>query len=414
MHFSERIMSARGPFLIGKVFGFDVRLHPSLVIVFALVVIGLGAGAFPAWHPNWSASLIWLTALGAAVLFFMSVLAHELSHALVARGFGLRVHSITLFLFGGIANIEDDCDTPTHEAVMAGVGPLVSIALGVAFTALASVLTAASVGSMSDPELAFRHAGPLATLAGWLGPVNIVIGLFNLLPGYPLDGGRILRATAWAVTGDLVAATRLASRAGQALGTLFVLAGFAMALGLRLPLLGTGFSAGLWLALIGWFLNSAARSSYERVRLRGVLEHVSVQQLMRRLPPAINADADVSTLVRDFILPSAEDVVPVVSSGRIVGLVRVEDVGALDRNEWPERRVAQVCRSFDTLPVLAPSQTAYDAIRLLSGSSEKDLGVVPVVRDGTIVGLVGRHELERWLQLDSHGRPRNVGVPMPG
>src|SRR5687767_9598581 len=234
---------------LGTVSGIAVRVDASVALVFALIVAHLGAGFLPGQHPEWTLALTWCVALAAAVLFFASVLAHELAHAFVGRAQGIPVRGVTLFVFGGVAHLEEEPRDATGELLMAAVGPLTSLAIGVAATAAGIAWGGARGALGSDGMLA--QLGPGGTLLLWLGPVNVALALFNMLPGFPLDGGRVLRAIVWGATKDFVKATRWASWAGQ---------GFAMLLiGLGIANLITGAPGqGLWLILIGWFLNSAA------------------------------------------------------------------------------------------------------------------------------------------------------------
>ena len=223
---------------IGRLFGIRVELDASVILIFLLLLFNLGAGVFPFWHPDWSAAVRWSTAAVAAVLFLGSILVHELSHALVARAYQIPVRSIRLFLFGGVADIEHEPTSPKAEALMAGIGPAVSIGLGVLFGLLAGLSTPFRIEG--DPMLAIERMGPFTTLLMWLAPVNILVGVFNLLPAFPLDGGRVFRAALWATTNNLHTATRWAARVGQGFGWMLILLGVAMAFGAYVPFLGGG------------------------------------------------------------------------------------------------------------------------------------------------------------------------------
>jgi Zn-dependent protease len=248
-------------FRFGRIAGIEIRLDASVLVIALLVAFNLATGLLPAWHPGWSAPLIWVVALCAALLFFASILAHELSHAFVGRHYGIPVRRITLFIFGGMAELEREPDRPKVELLTALAGPALSIALGVVATLAGAWLGSAELGRTPDTDDLHR-LGPIATLLLWLGPVNVMLGLFNLVPGFPLDGGRVLRAVLWWKMKRLDKATRWAARGGQAVAALLVICGIVMMFGYRVPLLGRGFGQGLWLVLIGWFLNSAAVRSY--------------------------------------------------------------------------------------------------------------------------------------------------------
>jgi len=258
---------SNGGFTIGRVAGIEVHLHPSLLIVLALVSFSLATGVLPAWHPDWSAAMRWSFALVASLLLIVSVAVHELSHAWVGRAGGVPVWRVTLFVFGAMAHLEAEPRSWRVELWTALAGPAASLVLGGAFLAAGAALVASETLA-APPGHLLAALGPTATLLLWLGQINLVLAAFNMLPGFPLDGGRVLRALIWRSTGDMFAATRFSARAGQALSLLLIGTGFAMVFGLRLPLLGGGPAGGTWLALMGWFLNAAALAGYRDVSLR--------------------------------------------------------------------------------------------------------------------------------------------------
>lgn len=253
-------------FHLGKWFGIDIEVDWSWVFIFLLMTWNL-TSAFTAWHPDWPPAEALAVAGTASVLFFLCIVLHELAHSLVARRFGLRVRSITLFLFGGVSNIEREPSSARAEFFTAIVGPLTSLALGAVFLVLAGALASASMQGVDDVTRAIAHLGPAATLLAWLGPVNVGIGIFNLLPAFPLDGGRVFRSAIWAASGDVRFSTRAASAVGQAIAWLLIVSGIAMAFGARVPLLGSGVTNGLWLAFVGWFLHNGAAQAYRRLAI---------------------------------------------------------------------------------------------------------------------------------------------------
>jgi Zn-dependent protease len=204
-------------FPLGRPFGIAVTADASLLLIFGLLVINLGAFALPSWHPNWSPLLVWVLAAIAALSFLASVLLHELSHALVGRAFNIEIRGITLFMFGGVAHLEDEPKSPRAEFLMAAAGPLMSLLIGSASTLLGLWIGRDAFARFPDPKAAQNLLGPLPTLLLWLGPFNVFLAIFNLVPGFPLDGGRVLRAVLWWVTGDLRGATRWATMLGQGL-----------------------------------------------------------------------------------------------------------------------------------------------------------------------------------------------------
>lgn len=381
---------------LGRLFGIEIAVDWSLLIIFLLVSFSLSAGAFPAWHPGWSPLLCWATGLSAAVLFFVSVLLHELSHALVGRARGVGFSRITLFVFGGVAHMEGEPPNWRAEFQMAIVGPVTSLVLGVIFTSLAALFVDLSSLNPSNPAAAMASAGPLPTLLLWLGPINIMLGLFNLVPGFPLDGGRVLRAVAWGITGELRKATRWASNAGQAFAWILMACGLAMMLGLRVPVLGTGLVGGLWLAFIGWFLNNAAVASYRELALREALSRIPVRKLMQTRLTSVPPGMTLSELVDGHMMASGQRSFPVTSEGRLLGLVCLSDLGKRERGKWHEATVADVMTAGERLETANPDEDASTALGKLA---RREFDQLPVVEDGRLVGLLRRQDLLKWLSL---------------
>jgi Zn-dependent protease/CBS domain-containing protein len=367
------------------------------------VTWNLAAGVFPALHPEWSLGLNWLMGLLASALFFASVLAHELAHSLMALARGLPVRRITLFIFGGVSNIEREPPSPATEFLVAVVGPVTSILLGVGFSVLGASLANGAALTPGTIENVLAQLSPLATLLLWLGPINIVLGLFNLIPGFPLDGGRILRSALWAATDDLRQATRWASWVGQAIAWLFIVGGIAMIFGVRLPFFGTGLLGGLWLAFIGWFLNNAAVQSYQQVVVQDILEGVPVSRLMRADAPVVSPSLPLSALVDDFIMKTDERGFAVVEDGRMAGMVCLEDVRRVPRDQWDVTPISQVMTPASELDTVGPREDASQALDKLA---RRDVRQVPVLEGGRLVGMLRRRDILRWLQLQSQPAPR--------
>ena len=397
--------SATRGFRIGRIAGVEVRLDWSLLIVFWLIVMSLGGGMFPARHPDWSPLLIWGMAGFAAVLFLASILAHELSHALVGRANGVEVIGITLFIFGGMAHMRGEPRSPRAELLMAGVGPLTSLLIGVVATVWGSYLVAPGALDAAEPLRAFQGVSPFATVLLWLGPINIMLGLFNLIPGFPLDGGRVLRAGLWAATRDYAQATRWAAGVGQAVGMSFIAAGVAMMLGAHIPFLGRGLVPGLWIAFIGWFLQSAAAQSSSQVMISELLEGVPVSRLMKQQPVAVAPELSVAQLVDGYLMATAERAFPVVDGDRLVGIVTMEDVRKLARDAWPAKPVSDIMTATRDVAVVSPSEAASAALHKLA---QRDVQQLPVVDGDRLVGLLRRSDMLRWLELQPRGRGARV------
>jgi Zn-dependent protease len=385
---------------LGRLAGIDIHADPSLLVILFLITLGLAAGLFPAWHPEWSLALRWLAAFAGALLFFGSILAHELAHAVVARRKGIGVSRITLFLFGGLAHMEHEPPSWRSELLMALAGPVASFALGGAFIGLGALMVPEVDLGVRGPLVALRGAGVLATILLWLGPVNLMLGLFNMVPGFPLDGGRVLRAIVWGVTGNLREATRWASLGGRAFAWLLMGSGIAMGLGLRVPFFGTGFLNGLWLILIGWFLNNAALMGYRQVVLREALESVPVSRLMRTRLVGASPHMLVSTLVDQHLMSSGQRSFPVEEDGRFVGLVCLKDLYRLPRQAWDRVTVGEVMVGLDRLAMVAPEDAATEALAVLD---KREVNQLPVVDQGRFAGLVRREDVLRWLMMQSRG-----------
>lgn len=244
-------------FRFARIAGIEVVVDGSVLAVSLLLLLNVGVIFLPAWHPDWSYALDAVTALGVAILFFVSVLAHEMAHAVAARLQGTQVDSIALYAFGGIAHLEHEPRGWRREVATALVGPATSFLIAGLAVFVVTFSTRGLPFDPAFPESILGELGPEATLFLWLGQINLALAMFNLIPGFPLDGGRVLRAVLWAAGGDLRRATLHAIVAGQAFSWLLIFAGLAMAVGLRVPLLGSGLIGGLWVIMAGWFLNSA-------------------------------------------------------------------------------------------------------------------------------------------------------------
>jgi Zn-dependent protease/predicted transcriptional regulator len=399
------LMGTVGGLRLGRIAGIEVVMDWSLLIIFVLILVSLAGGVFPSWHPNWNPGLTWLTALGAAILFFISVLLHELSHALVGRRFGVSIRRITLFMFGGMAHMENEPPSWRAELMMALAGPLMSFALGILFGSLASLIAGPIELDPEDPGRALSALGPVATLLAWLAPINIILGAFNLVPGFPLDGGRVLRAIMWGVTGDFLLATRRASRAGQVIAWLLMAIGFLMIIGLRVPFFGTGLVSGLWLIFIGWFLNNAALLSYRQLIVRESLEGVPVSCLMQTRFTRVDPDMRISTLLDEHVMASGQRAFPVEQAGKLVGMVCVRDLHKRSRDAWDATTVREIMTPAEQLAIVSPQDDAFDVLALLG---QRDLNQLPVVEDGRLLGLIRREDILKWLSL--HTGP---GQPTP-
>jgi Zn-dependent protease/CBS domain-containing protein len=382
---------------IAKLFGIKIRIDWSWLLILLLVVWNLSA-AFSQMHPDWGLPLTISIAVSAALLFFLSVLLHELAHSLVAKAQGIPVDSITLFLFGGVANIREEPKSPGNEFVMAILGPVTSLVIGFILLLIASIGLPRQQILQAQPMETLQQFTPLRTIAFWLGSINVVLGLFNLIPGFPLDGGRVLRSILWALTQNLRKATRWAAYVGQVIAWGLIISGIAMIFGMRLPFFGEGLVNGVWLIFIGWFLNNAASSSYQQLMVRNFLVDVPVKRMTKRNPPTVPGDITVDVLIDDYIMQTDDHAFPVMDGDRLVGIVSLEDIRRLPGELRSQRLVSEIMTPRSEIKTIPPDGDAFDALMTISRNSVRQL----VVMDGDeMFGLVRRTDIIRFLQIQS-------------
>lgn len=388
-------------FRIGRFAGIQISADWSWLFIAVLLTWNLTA-VFAAWHPDWGAGVRVAVAVCASALFFASVLAHELAHSLVARAQGIPVRSITLWLFGGVSNLEREPTSPRAEFLTAIVGPLTSLGLGVLFVSLGA-LGVAQVGHLFDtPKEIFGALGPVSTLLVWLGPINVALGLFNLVPAFPLDGGRVLRSGLWAAMGDLRRATRWTSALSQTIAWMFILTGIAMAFGARVPWFGTGIANGLWLSFIGWFLNSAAVRTWQQTVVEDLLGDLTVGRLMRRTGPVVAPELTVDRFVNEWILGSDDRAYPVMVGTELRGMMCLSDVRKVPRDGWSVTAVERLMTPAEELVVTTPDEGVSEALNKLA---RKDVAQLPVMHGGRLVGMLLLRDITRWIELQSGGGP---------
>ncbi|MCK4547109.1 MAG: site-2 protease family protein [Candidatus Eisenbacteria sp.] len=359
---------------IGRVFGIKIRIDTSWLIIFALVLVTLSGQYFPHVRPARSVPLHWFLGIITTILFFSSVLAHELAHSLVAIRQGESVRSITLFLFGGVAEITKEPDEPAKEFVMAIAGPVTSVALGGVFLLIWWLTRGVWLSA--------------AAVSGWLMQMNFVLAVFNLVPGYPLDGGRILRSIIWKLTGDIGKATRAASRVGQVFAILL------MGLGVYILVdsfrQGEGSLGGIWLVMIGWFLHSAAVRGYEQVRMREILSRTRVEQVMSRNLPWVPLALTLQSLIHDYVLAGLGRAFLVGDGAVLEGIVCLSDVKKVETRRWSRTPVGEVMMPSEKLLLANPRDSLE---QVLGRMAARGCAQVPVVEGNRVIGLISRQEI---------------------
>jgi Zn-dependent protease/predicted transcriptional regulator len=370
---------------VGRIAGVEVRVDSSWVVVALLVTYSMYLRVLYLYGSVSTVGAVGLAVLS-AVLLFGSVLVHELAHAVVSQARGIRVLDITLFLFGGATRARVESRGPGDEFLIAVVGPLTSGILAGLFGIVAGL----GGGVLS---------GPLAGTLGYLGWVNLLLAAFNLVPGFPLDGGRLLRSAIWKATGSLGRATQIASGAGQAVGWLLVAGGVAW-------LLAGNLAGGIWFAFIGWFLVQAARASYQELQLRHLLGGVEAEDVMAgnllRIPP----DLSLQDAVDDYFMRYDHGAFPVDQQGRTIGLLTLRGVRRVPREQWSARRVRDHMVPLGDQVVVAP-EARMDGV--LGKLEDSQAGRVLVAQDGEVVGIITPTDLTRWLRRSRSSEPAILG-----
>ena len=364
----------RSQIKLGRVFGIEIGLHYSWFLIALLIVFSLSS-EFHANNPEWGDSVILTMAISTAILFFISLLLHELAHSLVATSNGLPVKEITLFALGGVSQIEKNPTSAKIEFWMAFVGPLTSAVLG--------LICLEGAGLLGKPS-----SHPWIAMLYWLGYINLTLAAFNLIPGYPLDGGRVLRAIIWWKTGDADFSTRAASKVGQVVAFGFI------ALGIFRYFGGAGIG-GLWTAFIGWFLLQAARESYGQVGLASALRRVRVADVMTRDCPTVDGSLKVQDFADHYLLRTGQRCFIVVENGEISGLVTPHEIKQVDRAKWPFTTLHEIMRPLADVRSVTPDAPLITA---LESMSRYDLNQLPVISNSHLVGVLSRGQIVNYLQ----------------
>ena len=367
-----------GSFSLGKIFGIEVRLHYSWFIIFILITWGLAASYFPATYPTWSLTTKIAAGIITSLLFFASVLAHELAHSLVGRANGVPVKSITLLIFGGVAQMTKEVTKANAELKMAAAGPACSLIIGGLFYLLA-LLTQNTIG-------------PVAAMSFYLALANGLLAAFNLIPGFPLDGGRVFRSLVWRFTGNYKRSSQIATWLGRGVAYAFILGGILI---IFLHLFGLSWFDGIWIAFIGWFLDNAASASYHQVQWREALRGLAVSQMMTSDYSVVPPNITVSQLVQEYVLAKGYHLFMVSDEGRFKGILTLQSIKSIPQSSWNTTQVEKIMVPVDKLKVASPEQEALSAMEQME---ENDIHQMAVVSENRVIGLITRESLLRFLR----------------
>jgi Zn-dependent protease len=369
-----------GSLKIGRIAGIDILIHWSWFAIFALLIWSLATGFFEeVGGDDWSSAERWAAAVVTTALFFLSVLLHELSHSLMAKRLGLNVTSITLFLFGGVSSLTQEPESARDEFRVAIVGPGTSFVIA----ALCGVIFL--VFWLIDEEASVPGA-----ISGYLAFINLAVGIFNMLPGYPLDGGRVLRSVLWARNRNVLKATRAAATAGTYVSfALFALGGLSILFG--------GFVQGVWFIIIGWFLRNASEQAYEQVLLKNTLEGSRVGDIISHAYTPAPPDLSVQQLVDDYILGQGQRSVPIVVAGDLLGLVTMSDIRAIPVDQWPQTSVFRAMTPRERLLTVAPEDEITTALQMMASHNVHQLPVIDRAR--TFIGFITRADVLQLINV---------------
>jgi Zn-dependent protease/predicted transcriptional regulator len=370
----------RAQIKLGRIAGISIGLHYSWFIIAVLIALSL-ADHFHVTNPHWSDVMVWSAAIITGVMFFVALLLHELAHSLLAKARGLRVREITLFALGGVSQIESDPPDAKGEFWIAIAGPITSVVIGIVLIGIAW---------LSGWRPGSEPITPVLAVLLWLGYINVALAVFNMIPGYPLDGGRVLRAVIWWITRNADRSTRLASQIGEAVAVVIIL------LGVFQFFAQHGNFAGLWLAFIGWFLLDAARTTYAQAGLITALRGRRVAEIMDRNCPTVESYLNLQDFVDAYLLHSGLRGYVVVQNQQIVGLITPHEVKQVPRELWPQTSVQAAMRPLSKLRTVSPETPALEALQMMG---REDVNQLPVVSDGHLEGILSRTHVVRFLHL---------------
>lgn len=362
-----------------KVFGIQISLDYTWFIVFVLFAWSLSYGYFPFQHPGLPTSTYLTMGILSATLLFACVLIHEISHSVTANKLGMDIHEITLFIFGGVAQLTKEPEDAATELKIAIAGPAASLALGLFFYG-----SAAAVSPASYPLL--------NSVLGYLALINFILLAFNMIPGFPLDGGRVFRALWWMKTGDINKATRVASNIGKGFALFLIVMGF-------FQIFMGNFVGGLWFVFIGVFVQQAAESGYQQVVIKKALSGLKVKDLMSKPVITVDETSSVTDAVENYFFKFHHASFPVRSNGHVSGLLTLNNVRAIEKEKWNETRVSDVMNRLGPNDTMSPDDSAIDALAKMVSNHNGNLGRFPVVQDGQLVGIISRQDIMKMLEF---------------
>ena len=384
----------KGSWRIGRIAGIEIGIHYTWLLALVIFTWLLGQSYFPGTYPGWQTYSYWVAGFLATFILFISVLIHELAHSIVARSRGLPVSSITLFILGGVSNLTEEPEKPGLEFVMAIAGPASSLVLAGIFWVIWYLL-----GS----QVIFLKA-----IFGYMALANALLAGINLLPGFPLDGGRVFRSILWKTTGNLLKATNIATIVGRLFAWVFMGVGLLLAFGVSI--LGiSGFLNGLWFVFIGWFLNSAADSSRQEATLREHLTGVLVGQVMEKDVESVHSDTNIADLVQTIFIQKRKRAIPVTDGDNLIGMVTISDIKGLPQEKWQTTLVSQVMHR-DPIHFVKPEDDLNAAMKLIA---QNDLNQIPVLSQGKLVGILTRADVINYLHLSQELNIKSKRKPKP-
>jgi Zn-dependent protease len=365
----------RSSFTIGRIAGIEIGVHWSWLFIFVLITWSFAQGLLEHYFPEWSEGRRWAIGATIALIFFASLLLHELSHSLLARARGIPVRGITLYLFGGVSNLGREAQSAREEFMISIVGPLTSLALGAVFAILWAALRSSAPGG--------------AAIAGYLAFINGALAAFNLLPAFPLDGGRVFRSIIWARNRDILRATRTAARVAEYVAYGLMVAGAAQ-------ILFYDFVGGIWTILIGVFLHGASATSYQQLVEQKTLQGVTAGEVASTAYDPVPPDMTVAQLVEEHVLTRHGRYYPVMAGEELLGLITLADIRHHERAEWPKTTVFHVMTPFERLRTVSPGENVINALHVMA---EADVHQVPVVEGRRLLGIISRGDILRLIQV---------------